>query len=371
MSRQNLEKLKETIRNKDMEFIRIDEKNVHMVSKDGFKYSVNKYRAMNSGVSSNHKFRNTNIYKFENMEIELENNNPYGTEIIYDSYSGSSRDKMKFICGHCKEEFELYIHDFFNSDYRVCGNCYHYVQNTKLIDTKVIKEELKKSGLELLDDEFLGYHTKINVRDEDGYKGSVWYSTIKNNGSFSKFAKYNKFAIENLKLYFDKNGINCTIPEQKYMGWDLPITLICECGNKFITTVSNIIHGDKVQCNDCSGSKSNNEKIVENWLKLNSITYKCQYSFSDCLSENLKRLYFDFYLEGIGLLEVDGEGHFEPVRFNGINIEKAEINFKESLKRDYIKNEYCIKNNIKLLRISYIDINNGNYKKILSSFIFA
>lgn len=371
MSKQNLDKLKEIINKADMELLKIDDKDVHLISKEGFKYSVNKYRAMNNGVSTSHKFRNTNIYKFENMELELENNNPYGSKIIYNSYNGSSRNKMKFVCGNCKEEFELCIHDFFNSDYRVCGNCYHSVQNTKLIDIEIIRKELNGMGLELLDNKFLGCHTKINVIDKEGYKGSVWYSTLRNNGSFGKFAKYNKYAIENLKLYFNKNGINCTIPKQEYMGWDLPITLICECGNEFITTVSNVIHGDKIQCNDCSGSKSNNEKIVENWLKLNSITYKCQHSFSDCLSENLKRLYFDFYLEGIGLVEVDGEGHFEPVRFNGINIERAETNFKESLKRDYIKNEYCTNNNIKLLRISYIDINNGNYKKILSSFIFA
>lgn len=371
MRKQNLENLKEIVNKSNMEIIKVEGKLIHLVSKDGFKYSVNKYKAMSCGTTTAHKFRNTNIYKFYNMGLELKNNNPYGSKIIYSSYNESSRNKMKFVCGNCKKDFHSTIGTFLSSKYRVCEECYHSVQNTKLLDTKDIKKELDSLGFLLLDEKFLGYQNKINIEDKDGYKGNVYYKTIKDNGSFGKFAKYNKYAIENLKLYFNKNGINCTIPEQKYMGWDLPITLICECGNKFITTVSNIIHRDKVQCNDCSGSKSNNEKIVENWLKLNSITYKCQYSFSDCLSENLKRLYFDFYLEGIGLLEVDGEGHFEPVRFNGINIEKAEINFKESLKRDYIKNEYCIKNNIKLLRISYIDINNGNYKKILSSFIFA
>ena len=371
MSKQNLEKLKEIVKESDMEVLFVDEKNVHIISKDGFKYSVNKYRAMNSGVSAKHKFRNTNIYKFHNMELELENNNPYNSKILYDSYDGSSKNKMEFTCGHCKKEFLSTIGTFFDSKYRVCKECYHSVQNTKLLDTDDIKKELKEIGLYLLDEKFLGYHAKINVIDEEGYIGSVYYKTIKANGSFSKFAKYNKFAMDNLKLYFKKNGINCKIPKQKYMGWDLPLTIICECGNKFTTTVSNIIHNDKIQCNDCSGSKSNNEKVIENWLNLNSIKYTNQYSFKDCLSDNNKRLYFDFYLKGYGLLEIDGESHFQPVRFNGMNIDIAKKNFEKSQKRDLIKNEYCKSKNIKLLRISYIDINNGNYKNILSSFIFT
>lgn len=371
MRKQNLEKLKEIVNKEDMKIIKIDEKNIHLISKDGYKYSVNKYAVMNRGVSSSHKFRNTNIYKFENMELELNKNNPYGSKIIYSSYDGTTRNKMKIMCGHCNKEFTLGLHDLFKSDYRVCGECYHSVQNTKLTDTEIIKKELSKIGLKLLDDKFLGYHTKINVIDKEGYRGNIWYATIKNDGTIGKYAKYNKFALDNLRLYFKNNGINCIIPKQKYMGWDLPLTLICECGNEFITTTSHIMCDDKIQCNNCSGSKSNNEKVVENWFNMNSINYINQYSFDDCLSNNNRRLYFDFYLEGIGLLEVDGEGHFMPVRFNGMDISIAEKNFESSKKRDLIKNEYCKRNNIKLLRISYIDINNGNYKKILSSFIFA
>lgn len=371
MNRQNLEKLKEMVGKSDMRIFDIDEKNIHLISKDGYKYSVNKYSAMSRGVTTKHKFRNTNIYKFENMDKCLDENNPYGSKIIYDSHMGNSTEKMKFICGKCKNEFYSTLGVFLDSKYRVCEGCYHSVQNTKLLNTEDIKKELHNLGYKFLDEKFLGYHTKINVEDVDGYKGNVYYKTIRDNGSFSRFAKYNKFALENLRLYFEKNGINCIIPNQKYMGWDLPLKVICECGDEFITTVTNIIHEDKVQCNDCSGSKSNNEKVVENWLNSNHIKYKNQYSFENCLSVNGKRLYYDFYIEGIGVIEVDGEGHFKPTRFNGIDIERAKNNFSKTKERDNIKDEYCKQNNIRLLRIPYIDINNENYKNILSSFIFA
>ena len=44
----------------------------------------------------------------------------------------------------------------------------------------------------------------------------------------------------------------------------------------------------------------------------------------------------------------------------------AEKKFKDTKKRDKIKDEYCKSHNINLLRISYIDIKNNNYKNILS-----
>jgi hypothetical protein len=52
-------------------------------------------------------------------------------------------------------------------------------------------------------------------------------------------------------------------------------------------------------------------------------------------------------------IEYDGIQHFEPIeKWGGIE------RFNKQLINDNIKNEYCVKNNINLLRISYKDINN-------------
>lgn len=53
------------------------------------------------------------------------------------------------------------------------------------------------------------------------------------------------------------------------------------------------------------------------------------------------------------MIEYDGEQHFSPVRFNNISEERAIEVFKKVQYRDSLKNQYCIKNNINLLRISY------------------
>ncbi len=62
------------------------------------------------------------------------------------------------------------------------------------------------------------------------------------------------------------------------------------------------------------------------------------------------------------IIEFDGEQHFKPVDFFG-----GEDSFKDLQKRDYEKNQYCLKNKITLFRIPYTQIN--NIEKILSEIL--
>lgn len=62
---------------------------------------------------------------------------------------------------------------------------------------------------------------------------------------------------------------------------------------------------------------------------------------------------FDFYIENTYLIEFDGEQHFKETQFFG----NEKIDTKEALRRyqvyDDIKNQYCINNNIPIIRIPY------------------
>ena len=58
---------------------------------------------------------------------------------------------------------------------------------------------------------------------------------------------------------------------------------------------------------------------------------------------------FDFYLPDYNAcIEYDGQQHFEPIDFFG-----GEEKFKKTIQRDEIKTNYCLVNNIRLLRIRY------------------
>ena len=87
------------------------------------------------------------------------------------------------------------------------------------------------------------------------------------------------------------------------------------------------------------------------------LVFKREKTFDDCKDKNLLR--FDFYIEKYNLcVEFDGEQHDRKVRFRGQSEEDAEKSFEGTKRRDKIKNEYCKKKNICLLRIPYTEIKN-------------
>ena len=82
-----------------------------------------------------------------------------------------------------------------------------------------------------------------------------------------------------------------------------------------------------------------------------------QYTFNDCRDTNM--LPFDYYLPKLNkCIEYDGQHHYFPVTFNGIPYEQADIKHQITLKHDNIKNDFCKKNNIELLRIPYFEFKN-------------
>lgn len=109
-------------------------------------------------------------------------------------------------------------------------------------------------------------------------------------------------------------------------------------------------------CPKCNQSKG--EIKVEKFLRENNIKYFIQYKFKGCRYKN--PLSFDFYLSELNTcIEYDGEQHFHSrCYFDDDNLETRKI-------RDEIKNEYCRKNNINLLRIKYTENVENKLKKYL------
>jgi very-short-patch-repair endonuclease len=71
-------------------------------------------------------------------------------------------------------------------------------------------------------------------------------------------------------------------------------------------------------------------------------------------------LKYDFYLPNHNMcIEFDGKQHFTPQSFGSDKSEKAKIDHFIGVKyRDNIKTQFCVDNNVKLLRIPYTDIDN-------------
>ena len=137
------------------------------------------------------------------------------------------------------------------------------------------------------------------------------------------------------------------------------------CGNLFVALPAKVNNGHITSCG-CR-IQSTGEAYVQKVLEDMHIDFLPQYSFDDCKSVYV--LHFDFAIVDngsiLGLIEYDGKQHFEPIDFFG-----GQGAFEDTQKRDEIKNRYCQKNNIPLLRLPYTltskEIENKIYEYYLS-----
>jgi len=132
------------------------------------------------------------------------------------------------------------------------------------------------------------------------------------------------------------------------------------CGEETEITYKNFSLGRR--CKHCAAKTMNSKasQLLKRLLKQVNIDFIEEKKFENCINPMTGRqLPFDFYIEKINtIIEIDGEQHFIPVpRFGG----------EESLKtvkyRDYIKDKYCLDNNINLIRISLLDFETEKKKK--------
>ena len=156
---------------------------------------------------------------------------------------------------------------------------------------------------------------------------------------------------------FNKKG-----PDEYTCGSNKKVYFTCStCGygsnGEWMAIINNRTKGR--DCPKCSSSKG--EKIIAQILKVHNIDFKKEFTFNDCIYEGPLR--FDFAIfnskgELVKLVEYDGLQHFKPVNFGGMSDERALEEHKLTKKRDKIKNTYCKKNNISLLRIKYTEFSN-------------
>lgn len=166
---------------------------------------------------------------------------------------------------------------------------------------------------------------------------------------------------EHLEYLIDEwDEENEKLMEEYTKGSHSSISWICsECGHKWNASIANRMKHKG--CPKCAGSKG--EKRIMRYLEDKNISYIQEYTFPNCLSDNGRRLRFDFALldkrKNVKcLIEYDGEQHFKPVHFTDMDEDIMKQNLESCKLRDSIKDDYCKKNNVPLIRIPYTDFKN-------------
>ena len=86
--------------------------------------------------------------------------------------------------------------------------------------------------------------------------------------------------------------------------------------------------------------KSVEEKKIGTLLKKNNIFFECHKTYDDLVDK--AQLPFDFFVDNKYVIEYDGEQHFNPISF---------FDYDYTHKHDLMKNNYCFKHSIPLIRI--------------------
>jgi len=126
-----------------------------------------------------------------------------------------------------------------------------------------------------------------------------------------------------------------------------------DCGTEFEMRPNNFIHKNN-RCPKCTKSKG--EEAIERWFNSNEIEFKTQFSIEGCKYKNI--LKFDFAVEledgSYCIIEYDGRYHDSPHSKKKEHVKKWE----DQVTRDKVKNDFCQKNGIELIRIHHSEFKN-------------
>lgn len=342
-------------------------------------------------------------YEYVKSVIENEGYILLSTEYI------NNVTKLEMECpnGHrCKISFAKFIS---GCRCRICSK--ESVKEKLRMSYEEVRQTFEEKGYELLTKEYDKASKKLQYKCPQGHIHEMSYNSFQQGHRCPECQGTLKFRYEDIKLYFESYGFTlvsksykrandrleyiCPNGHRHYASWTNfrknPTCPICENRVKNINVIREEIEkegyilkseeynynreklniqcpkGHNFQmtwhefnggcrCPQCGNNYRGEIKISE-VLENNNIDYIPQKRFKDC--RNLQPLPFDFYLLNYNVcIEYDGEGHYEPIDFKGKGKEEAQKDYETRVKHDKIKTQYCLDNNIKLIRIPYWEFDN-------------
>lgn len=275
------------------------------------------------------------------------------------------------ICGEVKSiSFNAYVRNINSNGKYICHPCSHFVswQNSlKARQEKYynqLQEKCKEFGYDLISkpEDIKRNTTKIKyVCPKHGEQSMRVHNLL--NGRKCPECNHEQHRIdyrlsqeEIIRRVGECNGIILN-PEEYINNNANNLKFVCpNCGDIFNSNFQHYLqHGGRL-CPNCSKSISVGESKIRVFLEKNNISYTPEKWFEDL--RDIKPLRFDFYLEDINtMIEFDGEQHFVNKGYFKHSVEQINAH-------DEMKNEYCKKKGITMIRIPYTKIN--SIEKILT-----
>lgn len=304
--------------------------------------------------------------------LHLENQHFYTPVDVYYKPSGDQFKKRVLLrCNeHNCEPFEQDIQDaMILRRSKKCPECLSIIQseNTR-IPISGLNNRIKNSKNPVIRDKQVVIRYEDHLRNDKnsmlivkcnlfGHHKNLYSQTAfsigKNNKcpECSKTREYKRKAGENLvekinNILIEKNNSfsffgSIDRNDKSIIFYEL-ICKNCECSEwereKYVSSV---------KCKVCYPNDTTGESRVIEYLNFLKVAFKKQKKFPGLKNE--KELKCDFFIPKLNLIiEFDGHQHYYPVDYF-----KGFKSFKKTIKCDWIKNRYALKNSINILRIPF------------------
>ena len=282
-----------------------------------------------------HNRAKSNTKTHEQYVLELFSKNP-NIEVV-GKYIGSD-EKIEVLCKICGNRWFAKAADLLHS-----GSCSQCSRIAKAKTNTQYASELHAINPDVIAiEKYINSYTKIKHRClKCGHEWMAMPNSLLHGNHCPKCSR-RKSHEEYVKELKTKNP-NIEVVDT-YINANTNILHKCKiCGYQWVVRPSHILRG--LGCPHCK--ETSGEQAVRRWLIDNCVTYEIQKRFVDC--KNQRTLPFDFYLPDYNCcIEYDGEQHFREVEYWG-----GQEYLSMLQKNDKIKNDYCEKHEIFLIRIKY------------------
>jgi len=268
----------------------------------------------------------------------------------------SSKVKVIIKCKKCQNKWKLLPHNHLGGN--GCKPCQYkkLPQNQKITHEEFVDLAIKKHGdkFEYIG-EYKGNKKKIKIKCKKCNKSFLQRASSHLEGCGCKYCVYKKLPQNLPKSVLCFENECKKIHDNKYdycgdyKGGRHKIKIFCKKHQKYFYQNACAHLNKKQGCPICNQSRG--EFAIEDFLIKNKIKYTPQKKFKKC--KCFYELPFDFYLSDYNVcVEYDGQHHFYSIDYFG-----GDERLKVVKKHDEIKTNFCIENNIDILRISYLEFN--------------
>lgn len=327
--------------------------NIIAIDYSGYKYRISMSN-LRAGKKPN-RFMN-NPFAIDNLKRYLEIHHP--TYHLLDDTYINCKTKMRFICElHPDDGIQYNSIDNIVHNHHTCKHCsFDEMRAQREIPTETIINHCNNLGLDYVGRFSRNNETRVKFicpkHRNKGTQEISWYH-LKTSVYGCSYCAGKHITTDDFVQTMKKINSDIDIVGE-YKGSEEPIECHCKiCGHIWYPIGRSLKYG--TGCPNCKTSKG--ERKIKEYLSEHDIKFIPQHTFNDCIYQS--KLKFDFYIPDYKIaIEYDGHQHFFPVDFANRGKEWAERQFAINQNRDKVKNEYCAKNDITLIRIPYFKYDN-------------